>query len=66
MGRNNSRLKLHNFYTSTTKSLKIEWQWHVERMGNSSAYKISVKCQEDGKKKLGRPRRKWEDKIIKL
>jgi hypothetical protein len=58
--------EVHNLYFSPNvsrinKSRKIRWMRHVvhrEEMRN--AYKILVEKSE-GKRALGRPRRRWED-----
>ena len=44
-------------------SLNLRWAGHVARMGEKRGlYRVLVGKQE-GKKPLGRPRRKWEDNI---
>jgi hypothetical protein len=57
--------ELHNFYSSPNiirmiKSRRIRWAGHVARMGD--AYRILVGNPE-GKRPLGRPRRRWVDNI---
>jgi hypothetical protein len=58
----------HNLYCSPCiiimiKSRRIRWAGNVARMGEKrNAYRILVKNLE-GKKPLGRPRRRWEDNI---
>jgi hypothetical protein len=60
--------KLHNLYSSPIiirmiKSRRMKWAGHVARMGNKrNAYKIFV-GKPEGKKSLGRPRRRWVDNI---
>jgi hypothetical protein len=60
--------ELHNLYTSlniirVTKSRRMKWAEHVAGMGNvRNAYKILV-GKPDGKKPVGRRRRKCEDNI---
>jgi hypothetical protein len=45
------------------KSRRIKWECHVVRMGEKrTAYKVFVGKQE-GKRPLGRPRRRWVDNI---
>jgi hypothetical protein len=43
------------------KSRRMIWEGHVARMGRS-AYRILV-GKPEGKRPLGRPRRRWEDNI---
>jgi len=41
----------------------MRWAYHAARMGESrGVYRVSV-GRPEGKKPLGRPRRKWEDNI---
>ncbi|KAJ4450659.1 hypothetical protein ANN_02088 [Periplaneta americana] len=61
--------KLHNaLYTSpdiirNIKSRRLKWAGHVARMGESrNAYRVLV-GRPEGKRPLGRPRRRWEDNI---
>jgi hypothetical protein len=45
------------------KSRRMRWAGHVARMGNKrNAYRILVGMPE-GKRPLGRPRRRWVDNI---
>ncbi|KAJ4427776.1 hypothetical protein ANN_25429 [Periplaneta americana] len=45
------------------KSRRLRWAGHVARMGESrSAYRVLV-GRPEGKRPLGRPRRRWEDNI---
>jgi hypothetical protein len=45
------------------KSRRIRWAGHVARMGEGrSVYRVLV-VRSEGKKPLGRPRRRWEDNI---
>jgi hypothetical protein len=45
------------------KSRRMRWEGHVARMGATrNAYRILVRKPE-GKKPLGRPRRRWVDNI---
>jgi hypothetical protein len=60
--------EVHNVYTSADiirkiKSRRMKWAGHVARMGDMrNAYKILV-GKPEGKRPLGRPRRRWEDNI---
>jgi hypothetical protein len=61
--------ELRNLYSSPniirqTKSRRMRWAGHVARMGEDKrkVYKVLVSNPE-GKRPLGRPRRRWEDGI---
>jgi len=65
--------KLHNeefnyLYSSPNivrvrKSRRMRWAWHVARMGEArGVYRVLV-GKPEGKRQLGRPRRRWEDNI---
>jgi hypothetical protein len=60
--------ELHDKYSSPNivrviKSRKMGWAGHVARMGEGrGVYRILV-GRTEGKRPLGRPRRKWEDNI---
>ncbi|KAJ4426768.1 hypothetical protein ANN_26567 [Periplaneta americana] len=60
--------ELHAFYPSpdiirNIKSRRLRWAGHVARMGDSrNAYRVLV-GRPEGKRPLGRPRRRWEDNI---
>jgi hypothetical protein len=60
--------ELHNVYSppdtiTQVKSRRIRWAGHVARMGEErKMYKVSV-GKPEGKRPLGRPRRRWEDGI---
>jgi hypothetical protein len=60
--------ELHNLYSSLNiirmfKSGRMRWAEHVERMwAKRNAYRILVGNPE-GKRPLGRPRRRWVDNI---
>jgi hypothetical protein len=60
--------ELHNLYCSPKiirmiMSRRMRWAGHVGRMGEKrKAYRILV-GKPEGKKPLGRPRRRWEDNI---
>jgi predicted small integral membrane protein len=45
------------------KSSKMRWAWHVAKIGEKrNAYRLLV-GKPEGKRPLGRPRRKWIDNI---
>jgi hypothetical protein len=45
------------------KSRRMRWAGHVERMGERrGVYRVLV-GKPEGKRPLGRPRRRWEDNI---
>jgi hypothetical protein len=54
--------ELHNLYSSPNrmiKSRRMRWAGHVARMGEKkNAYRILV-GKPEGKRQLGRPRRRW-------
>jgi hypothetical protein len=60
--------ELHNLYSypdiiRQVKSRRIRWAGHVARMGEErNVYKVLV-GKPEGKRPLGRPRRRWEDGI---
>jgi hypothetical protein len=60
--------ELHNVYSSPDiikqiKSRRMRWAGHVPRMREEGkVYKVSV-GKPEGKTPLGRPRRRWEDRI---
>jgi hypothetical protein len=60
--------ELHNLYSSPNivrmiKSRRMRWAGHVARMGEGRVvYRVLVEKLE-GKRPLGRPRRRWEDNI---
>ncbi|KAJ4445386.1 hypothetical protein ANN_07191 [Periplaneta americana] len=60
--------ELHALYTSpdiirNIKSRRLRWAGHVACMGESrNAYRVLV-GRPEGKRPLGRPRRRWEDNI---
>ncbi|KAJ4451994.1 hypothetical protein ANN_03478 [Periplaneta americana] len=60
--------ELHALYSSpdiirNIKSRYLRWAGHVARMGESrNAYRVLV-GRPEGKRPLGRPRRRWEDNI---
>jgi hypothetical protein len=60
--------ELHCLYSSPNivrmiKSRRMRWAGHVARMGEGrGVYRVLVRRPE-GKRPLGRPRRRWEDNI---
>ena len=60
--------ELHALYSSPNiirdiKSRRLRWAGHVARMGETrNAYRVLV-GRPEGKRPLGRPRRRWEDNI---
>jgi len=60
--------ELINLYSSPNifrviKSKRMRYEGHVARMGESrSVYRVLV-MKPEGKRPLGRPRRKWDDNI---
>jgi hypothetical protein len=61
--------ELHNLYSSPDiirqiKSRRMRWAGHVGRMGEErkKVYKVLV-GKPEGKRPLGRPRRRWEDGV---
>jgi hypothetical protein len=60
--------ELHNLYSSPdiirqVKSRRMRWVGHVARMGEErKVYKVLV-GKPEGKRSLGRPRRRWEDGV---
>jgi hypothetical protein len=60
--------ELNDLYSSpniirVTKSRRMRWAGHVERMGEKrGTYRILV-GRPEGRRPLGRPRHRWEDNI---
>jgi hypothetical protein len=60
--------ELHNLYSSPdiirqVKTWRMRWAGHVARMGEErKVYKVLV-GKPEGKRPLGRPRRRWEDGV---
>jgi hypothetical protein len=60
--------ELHNLYSSPDiirriKSRRMRWAGHVARMGEErKVYKVLM-GKPEGKRPLGKPRRRWEDGI---
>jgi hypothetical protein len=62
--------ELHNLYSSPSiiriiKSRRLRWAGHMARMGEKrNVYRLLV-GKPEGKRPLGRPRRRWIDNIKK-
>jgi hypothetical protein len=60
--------ELHNLYSSPDtirqiKSSRMRWAGHVARMGEEiKVYKVLV-VNPEGRRPLGRPRRRWENGV---
>jgi hypothetical protein len=60
--------ELHNWYSSPdiirhVKSRRMRWTGHVARMTEErKVYKVLV-GKPEGRRPLGRPRRRWEDEV---
>jgi hypothetical protein len=57
--------ELHNLYSSPDiikliKSRRMRWAGHVARMRGEKVYWVLV-GKPEGKRPLGRPRRRWDD-----
>jgi hypothetical protein len=60
--------ELHNLYSSPdiikqVKSRRMRWAGHVARMGRERKVYTILVGKPEGKRPLGRPRRRWEDEI---
>jgi hypothetical protein len=60
--------ELHNLYSSPNivrviKSRRLRWAGHVARMGEVRGVYWVLVGRPEGKRPLGRPRRRWEDNI---
>jgi hypothetical protein len=60
--------ELHDLYSSPNivqviKSRRMRWAGHVARMGEGRGVYPVLVGQPEGKRPLGRPRRRWEDNI---
>jgi hypothetical protein len=60
--------ELHNLYSSPDvirqiKSRRMRWAGHVARMGEGRNVHRVLVGKAEGKRPLGRPRRRWEDGI---
>jgi hypothetical protein len=61
--------ELHNLYSSPNnirqmKSRRMRWAGHVARMGEERKVYMVLVGKPEGKRPLGRPRRRWENGII--
>ena len=45
------------------KSRRMRWEWHVARIGERRGVYRDLVGKLEGKRILGRPRRRWEDNI---
>jgi len=45
------------------ESRRMRWAWHVAQLGRAAVYTEFWWKKTDGKKSLGRPRRRWKDDI---
>jgi hypothetical protein len=55
---------IHIFiYFPVGKLIKKRWAWHVARMGVGRGVHMVLVWKPEGKRPLGRPRRRWEDNI---
>jgi hypothetical protein len=48
------------------KSRKMRWVGHVARMGEKKGVHRVLVGKPEGKRPLGRPRRRWEDNIKRV
>jgi hypothetical protein len=60
--------ELHNLYSSPNivrviKARSLRWVGHVARMGEGRGVYMILVGKPEGKRALGRPRRRWEDNI---
>ena len=60
-------IKNYDLYSSPNivrmiKSRRMRWAGHVARMGEEGVYRVLV-GKPEGKRPLGRPRRRWVDNI---
>jgi hypothetical protein len=60
--------ELHDLYSSPNivrviKSRRLRWAGHVARMGEGRGACRVLVGRPEGKRPLGRPRRRWEDNI---
>jgi hypothetical protein len=60
--------ELHDLYSSpnivrVVKSRRMRWAGHVARMGKEKGVYRVLLGKPEGKRPLGRPRRRWEDNI---
>jgi hypothetical protein len=67
-GRKLNTEELHNLYSSPSvirviKSRRMRWAGHVERMGEKRNAYRTLGVKPEGKRPLGRPRRRWVNNI---
>jgi hypothetical protein len=60
--------ELHGLYSSTgivrvIKARRMRWAGHVARMGEVKGVYNNLVGRPEGRRPLGRPRRRWEDNI---
>jgi hypothetical protein len=55
--------KLRGLYSSPIKSRRMRWVGHVAHMGEGRGVYRSLVGKPEGKRPLGRRRRRWEDTI---
>jgi hypothetical protein len=60
--------EIHNLYSSQNivrviKSRRMRWAGHVARMGEGRGVYRVLFGRPEGKRPMGRPRSRWEDKI---
>jgi len=60
--------KLYGYYSSPNitrviKSRRMRWAEHIARMGEMRDVHRVLVAKPEGKRPLGRPRRRWEDNI---
>jgi hypothetical protein len=60
--------ELHDLYSSPTivrvkKSRRISWAQQVEHMGERRVVNRVLVGRSEGKRPMGRPRRRWENNI---
>jgi hypothetical protein len=54
---------MNDEFRNIWKMARIRWAWHIARMGDKrNAYRILV-GKPEGKRPLGRPRRRWVNNI---
>jgi hypothetical protein len=60
--------ELHSLYSllnivKVIKSRRMRWAGHMARMGEGKGVYMVLVGRPEGKRPLGRPRRRWEDNI---
>ena len=51
------------YIVRVVKSRRMRWAWHLARMGEGRVVQGVLVGKPEGKRPLGRPRRRWEDNI---